>query len=338
MLTGFVNTEVNAALTSTNASLANQKFKASVSELPLQFWSPYRLPTTYTNRPNEWYVTLPMIVGIQVHIPDWFDRQVFVPLNLNVYCDGWYTGSGVIKIDAVPGPPSFEGGSWLEDAPGLSLIRDYVNSLVRANFNVPPVLHQTYDQLKCDALGVLPGQGLNDKFAAIIYDKPPATGPKHGTVAGELFEPQLTVTYLALKRLMARDAHNNILYAATENIFLETYAEYTTRSTQTLTMKENDQATLTMAPVVLHAPFLDPLVIIANIRQQSGVEDSAFGIWPQALNFSPGAHTLTVTKTYVVPPGTLPNQTKPQFVQVPAYELDYMVQYRGNPEVISHPN
>lgn len=336
LLTGIVTVQVQQSIDATNASLENQKQGARVSALPLQFWTPYRTPTQYTDRPNQWYVTLPVTVGVQVHIPDWFDRQVYVPLNLNVSCEGWYTGSGVIQVDAVAGQPNFEGGSWLEDAPGLSLIRDAVNNAVRSNFNVPPATSTTFSQLKCNALGVLPGQTPTDKLAAIIYGKPPAAGPTHHPAGVELLEPALTVTFVGLKRLVARDLKNNILYSATENIVLETYADYTVHASPVLSMRENDQVPLTITPVVFQPPFLDPLVILANIQQeQTSVEDSAFAIWPKSLNFSPGTHTLTVTKTYTLPPGTFLGQTKPQFNYVPAYELTYTVQYRGSPEVFS---
>jgi hypothetical protein len=330
VLTGIVQHQIQVTLDATNSNLQSQGQGARVSALPIQFWSPYRLPTQYMNRPNEWYVKLPVIVGIQVHIPNWFDRQVYVPLDLNVSCAGWQTGSGVIQVDAVPGPASFEGGSWVEDAPGLSLIRDAVNNAVQSNFGVPGATTTALALDKCIALGALAGQAAaNDKFGAILFDRPPNTPAGH-PIHPTALQPSLSVTLVSLKRLIAHDLHGNVLYLPTENIILDTYVDFTHQQSPVLTMHEGDQVNLSLPPASFKGPFLDPLVIIANIDQQSNyIEDSAFAAWPKSGNFSPGAHTLTITKRYTLPPGSHPGQTKPETITVPAYELNYNVNYKG---------
>ncbi|MBS0311873.1 MAG: hypothetical protein JSR88_11115, partial [Proteobacteria bacterium] len=131
VLTGMVNLQVKQVVDENNASLAAHGKDARVSAGPVQFNSPYIIATQHTNQPNEWMVTLPVMINIHVHVPHWFDRDVFVPLNLNVTCNGWQTGVGNLKVDPQFGPPSFEGGSWVEDAPGLALIKDAVNAQVR---------------------------------------------------------------------------------------------------------------------------------------------------------------------------------------------------------------
>jgi len=336
VLTGIVNQQLKSTLDATNTSLQNQGYDARVSALPMQFWSPYRLPTQYTNRPNKWYVKLPVMLGVQVHIPHWFDRQVYVPLDLNVFCDGWETGSGVIKVDAVPGPPSFEGGSWIENAPGLSLIRDAIDNGIRGSFGVAGATSTALAQAKCNKLGVLPAQTANDKFSAILFDRPANTvGGHHLTTVSAALVPTLEVTFTSLKRLAAHDLHGTVLYRDAENIMLETYANFSRQQSSTLTMHENDQVNLNLNAVVLKALF-DPLVVIANIDQQDSgyTQDSAFAAWPKSNNFSPGAHTLTIMKKYTLPPGSHPGQTKPEIVTVPAYELSYNVKYQGGPLVL----
>ncbi|HEU5399823.1 MAG TPA: hypothetical protein VFU86_00625 [Terriglobales bacterium] len=337
LLTGIVQQQVKATLDATNTSLSNSGHDARVSALPMQFWSPYRLPTQYTNRPNEWYVKLPIMIGIQVHIPHWFDRQVYVPLDLNVSCAGWETGNGVIKIDAVPGPPSFEGGSWIEDAPGLSLIRDAVNDAVRSNFGAAGATSQLVATDKCNALGVLPAQTANDKFAAILFDRPPNRPRRPYTPASLALQSSVGVTFVSLKRLPAHDFHGTVLYQPTEEIVLETYVDFSHQESGTLTMRENDQVNLSVPPVKLKGPLLDPLVVIANINQQNAgyAQDSSWAAWSSSTNFSPGTHTLTIMKSYTMPPGSTPATNKPQTVTVPAYELSYTVQYQA-PPVLHH--
>lgn len=336
VLTGMVNLQVKQVVDENNASLAAHGKDARVSAGPVQFNSPYIIATQHTNQPNEWMVTLPVMINIHVHVPHWFDRDVFVPLNLNVTCNGWQTGVGNLKVDPQFGPPSFEGGSWVEDAPGLALIKDAVNAQVRSSFNLPAAMSQLLSP--CVSLGVAQGTGPNDKFAAILFDLPPTTGggPARGhlgDVTGAL-KPHITVAYISLKRLVAHALPGGtVLYQPTENIVLDTYADFTQRVSSALTLKENDVVTLNMPPAVIQPPLFDKLVVIANVNQEgaSSIQDSAFDVFPQTANYGPGRHTLQITKTYSQPPG--PGHTKPLIVHVPAYELTYDVSYQGVPVI-----
>jgi len=333
LLTGIVRTVAQGFMDTTNANLKSNGTSARVSLLPLQFFSPLRTATLNTNRPNEWHVRIPVKIGIHVNIPNFFDRQVFVPLDLNVSCDRWYTGSGVIKVTSQPGPPSFEGGSWLEDAPGLFLIRDKINSLIRSNFPQLSAATQSLEKLKCTTLGVSPATTPNDKFAAVLFD-PPVDRPRpRRPIGSTIFQPNLEVTFLRLKRLGAHRIDGTVLYNPTERIILETYADFTVRQSAILTMNEGDEVTLSIPRVVMNAPFLDPLVVIANINQQSSgfTQDSAFDAWPRLTNFSPGVHTLRISKIYFLPPSSLPGHEKPVKMIVPAYELTYKVRFQGAP-------
>src|SRR5262245_3221616 len=111
LLTGMVKTTAQQIVNDTNAELARQGKSIRVQMLPFKFWSPSRFQTQYTNRPNEWFVKIPTMIGINVDIPVVADRQIYIPLDLNITCDKWFTGSGVVKITAQPGPMSVEGGS-----------------------------------------------------------------------------------------------------------------------------------------------------------------------------------------------------------------------------------
>jgi hypothetical protein len=67
------------------------------------------------------------------------------------------------------------------------------------------------------------------------------------------------------------------------------------------------------------------LLGIASASILNRPRGSAFNAWPRSMNFSPGTHTLQITKVYVEPRG--PGRPKPMFVRVPAYELTYNVRY-----------
>lgn len=332
----MVNQQVKQVVDKNNASLAAQGKDTRVSAGPVQLNSPYLIATQRTNKPNEWMATLPVMINIHVHVPHWFDRDVFVPLNLNVTCNGWQTGVDNIKVDPQFGPPSFEGGSWIEGAPGLALIKDAVNSPVRSSFGLPAAMSQILSP--CVSLGVAQGTGPNDKFAAILFDLPPPTNGSHthghlSDVTGAL-KPHITVTYVSLKRLVAHALPGNtVLYQPTENITLDTYADFTERVSPTLTLKENDVVALNMPPAVIQPPLFNKLVVIANINQDgvSNIQDSAFDIFEQTADYGPGRHTLQITKTYSQPPGL--GHTKPLIVYVPAYELTYDVSYQGVPVI-----
>src|SRR5882724_1473780 len=140
ILTGMVKTTVQQIVTDTNAELSRQGKSIRIQMLPFKFWSPSRVATQYTNRPNEWFVKIPTMIGINVDIPVVADRQIYYPLDLNLTCNGWQTNNGVVKVTAQPGPPSVEGGSILED---VIHIRDYVDSQVKSHLPQIAAIIQT---------------------------------------------------------------------------------------------------------------------------------------------------------------------------------------------------
>jgi len=324
ILTGMVKTTVQQIVTDTNAELSRQGKSIRIQMLPFKFWSPSRMATQYTNRPNEWFVKIPTMIGINVDIPVVADRQIYYPLDLNLTCNGWQTNNGVVKVTAQPGPPSVEGGSILED---VIHIRDYVDSQVKSHLPQIAAVTQTIPNSQCVTLGASPNTGTSDPFAFIAWDAP-IRRPIGGTVA----IPRLEVSFIKLKRLRAR-GNGALLYSPTENIMLDVYANFNERQSGDLTMKEDDEVTLNIRPIVFNAPLPNSLVVIANLNQQplGSTQDSAFAAALRTANYSPGVHTLQIPKHYVIPPG--PGHRKPIIATTPAYELTYNVNY-ASPSVI----
>jgi hypothetical protein len=328
LLTGMVKTTLDKIVTDTNAELARQGKSIRIQALPFKSWPPRREATQYTNRPNEWFIKIPTMIGINVDIPVVSDRQIYYPLDLNLACTGWQTGNGVVKVTAKTGPPSVEGGNIIED---IIHIRDYVDSQVKSNLPQITAVTQTIPNSQCVTIGASPNTtGTVDTFAFIAWDPPGRRPPMGGTVA----QPRLEVSFIKLKRLRARGYGGGIIYNPTENIMLDVYANFSERQSSVLTLKENDEVTLNIPTIVLNSPLLNSLVVIANIDQQplGSTQDSAFAASLRTANYSPGVRTLTIPKHYVVPIG--PTNRKPYIATTPAYELTYKVTYAAIDRVV----
>lgn len=325
ILTGFVKTQVQTIVDNINATLQSQGKSIRVQAMPLKAWNPSRFPTEYPDRPNEYYLKLPTIIGINVDIPVTSDRQIYIPLDLNISCKGWQTGSGVVTIVAQPGPASIEGGNILED---VLHIRDYITNQVRSNFSAPMPITQTLPRGQCVTIGASASEQPIDRFGFIAWDPPPPP-PRFRPIGDVAGRESLQVTFNQLKRLAAR-GNGAVLYNPTESILLDTYANFAHNQSTVLTMNEGDVINLNLPPVNLTRPLLDSLVVIANVSQQPNSQpvDSAFEAFQRTANYSPGAHTIQIRKRYVIPPG--PGHTKPIFGYAPAYELTYTVRYANS--------
>jgi hypothetical protein len=282
-----------------------------------------RVATQFTNRPNEYYVQLPMEIAIKVKLPVTSDRTIYIGLALNLSCEGWQNGTGKIQILAKTDPPVIEGGNIVED---VIRVRDIIDGLIKSQITLPGAINFSLPNAACITIGASPSQSVGDPFAFISYDSP----SKLGQIRNLSALPKATVTFDGLKRLRARGQGGSVLYQETENIMLETYANFVTRQSDVLTMKEGDETALKFEPSIVEMSGRELLVVIANIRSMptGQPEDSAFAAAARAANFSPGTHTLQINKVYTEPPG--PGHTKPLQIRVPAYELTYTVHYSNS--------
>ena len=115
VLTGFVKMKVAEIVSNANNEIHKQTSHVTVEALPLKVFSPIRVATRYTNRPNEYYVQLPIEIAIKVRIDLASDRTIYIHLNLNLSCEGWETGKGTVQIVAQADPPVVEGGNIVEE-------------------------------------------------------------------------------------------------------------------------------------------------------------------------------------------------------------------------------
>jgi len=314
LISSLVKTKMETIVKSTNEYLKANGHRPRLELMAIRVNKPARVATEYTNRPNQWFAKIPMTIGLKVSIPVLSDRQIYIPLDVNISCQDWQTGSGKIKVVAQPGPISVEGGNFLEEVVRL---KDYVDGRIKSNLpNLWPISVGSNSELPCGTIGVSPGEPPDYRFGFVAYNKPVKIPRTEGVRA----VPSVEVTFLTLKRLSARS-----LYKPVEEIRLEAYANHTMQQSPVLTMREGDEVNLKFPAFTLKAAAIELLVIIANINQQphDQPQDSAFDAWRKSMNFSPGLHTLKIAKVEKQSAG--PGRPKPVFTRVPAYELTYKV-------------
>ncbi|MFL6229780.1 MAG: hypothetical protein ACJ741_13495 [Pyrinomonadaceae bacterium] len=327
ILRNVVQTFINKVLADTNASLKaqGQGYHADLIG-GVTFNSPYRTASENSNRPNQYYVKVPMNFTINISIPHTSDRQLHYPMELNVTCDGWQTGNGVVKYTAATGPPDIQGGNVIEN---LLQVRELIDGIVKSHLPSIGAQVQTFNN-PCVTIGASPGN-IEAQNSFIAWDAP----VRRGINGVGAVSPHLEITFLRLKRLAAR-GNGQLLYAPVENVKLDAFANFDERQSQTLTFREGDVVTLNLTPVIINSPLPNVLVVIANIEQPAGsADDTTFGSATRAANFSPGEHTLQIPKEYVIPGGG-PAHAKPSFGHTPGYELTYKV-VSVNPLTISQP-
>ena len=120
--------------------------------MSLRVNKPMRVATLYTNRQNEYYVKIPMNIGLNVDIPHSSDRQIYIPLDIDVHCENWFTRQGKIRVWGQPGPASIEGGNIIED---ILTVKRFVDDQVRSNFpTLTGFAAPLFDQRLCATIGV----------------------------------------------------------------------------------------------------------------------------------------------------------------------------------------
>jgi hypothetical protein len=264
-----------------------------------------------------------MSFTVNISIPHTSDRQLIYPLDLNVTCDRWFTGNGVVTYTAVTGPPDIQGGNVLEN---LVQVRNLIDNRVKSSLSAIGTQVQTFNN-PCVTIGASPSN-IETQNSFIAWDAPVR---RPVDVAGRVGS-HLEITFLKLKRLAA-SGNGQLLYSPVENVQLDAYANFGERQSHSLTFREGDEVSLNLTPVIINAPLPNILVVIASINQPGGsADDTSFWSAPSSANFSPGEHTLQIPKHYVIPGGG-PGHLKPTIVATPGYELTYKV-VSYNPQTI----
>ena len=301
----------------TNADLAAQGKWSRVSLDGVTAWSPYRTATQHADRPNQYIVRAPFMVEIGVDIPAAADRTIFLPIDVNVSCEGWHQSAGQLHFVAAPGPASIEGGNIFED---IVPIRGLIDANVRSGFT-PPDGNQLPFSGACATLGaIVDGAGVD--FDAIIWSP-----PIHNRGDDFLRPERIEVTLLTLRRLPARGIGTGApIGDPIETITLEAYANFHAVETLQLTMRENALVPLELPTMVLLGEPTTGLVVIGNVRDDLlRTEATGFRTTSVFTNYSPGIHALQLNTEYWLP--GIPPSRKPTKALVATYDITYQVTY-----------
>lgn len=315
-LTNDVRDKVNQIVADTNSSLAQSGESARLEFRSIKVYKPAKLATVYPDQPNQWFIQILMRVHIEIVMP-WHssNRQLYIPINIHTSCKGWFSTTGTIQVDAYPQPISIEGGNIIEE---ILRIKNYVDNRIRNS--IPQMTFTSVSTpFRCSTLGFVERNADNHQQDSINFDLPATASPFPFPTVEQTAE----VTFIKLKRLKARNLTNAILYEPLENITLETYTNHSYRQAAGLLMSENDQVALNMQPVNIKKSAFDKMIVIATIKQRtpgSGIPDSNFEVNYRNADFTPGFHTIKISKLYSRRVNNATIHTR-----VDAYELTYFV-------------
>jgi hypothetical protein len=317
VMTNVLRTRAQTAVDETNARLRDDGESARVSIESLRVNKPFGHQTEMLNRPNSRFVRVSHSLTIKVAIPHVLDRHIHIPIDVDVFCDDWYTNHGTVGVRAIPGPASIEGGSILED---VIHVRDHIDAKVRRAFNPPLPVFTSLSATRCSSIGPFDNGTATVSDDAVAWDVPRPPQVIDSPVA----RPTVIVTFERLKRLRARTLKGAILYQDVEDILLNAFANYSPVQ-KALAMREGDDVALNLPAIRLDPRTFPTLVIIAGIEQPpNDPKDSTFVPSGNVQNgFATGSH-LQISKSFSeVNPAT----KKPIEIRVPAYELRYTVTF-----------
>lgn len=312
----FVRGRAQEIVDKTNADFSAQGKSARVSVANVTAWSPYRTATQHVDRPNQYIARARFGISLNVNIPWWGDRTIYIPLNIDASCEGWHRSAGQLRFISVPGPASIEGGNFIEE---ILQVRDLITARVRDGLTPPSSTELPFSG-SCATIGVF--DDANGNFDAIIWSAPRPALHRHTAL-----QRRIEVTPLALRRLAAtRIDTGSPVGDPIENVTLQTYANFHAAETPQMALRDNDQIVLNLPAMVLQGEPTTTLVVIGNLRDTAlRTTGTAFRVTTQNANYSPGTHTLQINTEYWVLP--LPPLRKPLKITVPTYELTYEVKY-----------
>jgi len=336
-----VRGQVDTAIAAVNANAAQQtSVRAKIKVESFTVYGPNMSATTFTDRPNHRYVSIPYMVGYKVYdvkknvAGSWVStsvtRNLSQSITIQMFCDRWETGKGSLKLVTNIDRPYMDPnqGGTLEQVVNFFLnghLTDFIDSQVRQQIKSISIQNgSTNLNLDCNALGRDKGdiQTPNDDLILYSYTIPKPTPP--------VINSQLSLTLQSIKRLAAHNLQGQPLYAATETPTLEVFANQRLSVVKLPSLQEGQQVPVTANPIVLPAAGLTNLSVLVNIRQPNVTQvDSATRVYGQNVNYGNGTQTVRVPKSYWTQANPKTGM-KPQQIFVDAYELTFRINAPGN--------
>lgn len=317
--TGILGSQVNQAVAAKNQKLSG------IEKLGSLTWSadtisPYTVPTLYNDRPNEFYVDIPYnlaykytILGQSVTISQSADIQVF--------CEGWQTGAGVLTVNAVLQMPFFDTDQFSVIADALQLpslvasqVQSELQSITWGTFPIPA-------GQACSSLGVT--RAAPSQQNSVLFDTPQPTRPVPPVVT--------QATTMSVRVLKVTRMANGGEYQALETPRLSLWAFYSNLQLDLPPMVEGQTYTPTTNAVVqTRVPSANgELVLIAAMTYDGlGQEDCTYAVFGYSANFGSGTQNLITPKSWAE---LIPNSTRPIWVYANGYQLTLQISLPGLP-------
>ena len=304
-VTAILSKAVNQAL-----SDASKKLPDVVSlSWTYDTWPPSMFQTQNTDRPNEFFVKMPYILSYTASLPVVGGLTITQALDVDVYCEGWQTGQGVLTIQQVLYPPYFDQSQFTIPAEILQ-IPSLVNPVVQAALaKLPAGTSTTSTGQACYSLGA--------SGDAYYFDLSPTQ--KVSPVMAATTLQQMSVRVLRVDRSTTSN------YEPLETPSLYLWAGYSTLRLDLPPMAPGQSFVPTTNSVVETPvpPSDGQLVLIADIVYNDlNSEDSTFAVFGKSSNFGAGTQQLTVQKSWFMP---AQNGNKPYRVYADGYYVTLQI-------------
>lgn len=303
-VTNILTNALNQAMASVSKKLP------SILSLSYSYdtWPPSLFQTQFQDRPNEFYVKIPYILSYTASVPVLGGLTFTQALDVDFYCEGWQTGTGVLTIRQVLYPPYFDQNQFSIPADILQ-IPSLVNPIVQSALaNFPSGTSTTTTGQACYSLGA--------SGDAYLVDLQPTT---HHLAGAATALQEMSVRVLQVSRSMSA------AYEALEKPSLYLWAGYSTMRLGLPPMVPGQTFVPTTNAVIQTPvpPSNGQLVLIADITYSDMTqEDSNFAVFSSSSNFGAGTQKLSTFKSWFMP---AQNGNKPYKVSVDGYDITLQI-------------
>jgi len=277
-------------------------------------YSPWMYATQYSDQPNESVARTSYLItyGLSdisyctssgcISYP--FSRTVSQAIDIDISCEGFYTGTGTLTATNRVAKAYLEPDhDLLEDTLGGilwgNIIPNLVDSAITGQLrnlyygtNSAPIKDIHGQPISCNRLGVTASPN-QPNWETINYDYiRPIRGPFTGV-------PQIAVRVLQVRRLTLHN-RNGEVGDPLENPTLVLWAGWSRISIPLGPMSEGQVYTVPASSPAVFAPMPpinDQLVLIANMVYR-GNEDSTFDIFDKSINYGSGTQKFNTPKIW----------------------------------------
>ncbi|MFC0773384.1 hypothetical protein [Terrimonas alba] len=331
LVTGMINTMLrDSIIPQLNKDIDASEppvFKVDAS-YQLKAGFPYVTQTKFTNKPNQNRVKIHYDLYIKLDISIYPDRQIYQSLDVYFDCMEWYSKEGRMVVSIEAQKPVLSEPSRAEktlDAFLAFKVIPFVDELIssklpekfKQNLRLPAI------NPECNCLGVIKASLNNtDSWVRWQYNQATSHIPEQSP---ETNFNNISIRVESIRRLRARNHETNgILYNEKEDISVQVYANHVVKYFDLQDMNEGESRILPQHTISIEKPASSSsLVLIVNIFQVNGWNDTRFVTYYGRQNFGNGIRKIIVQKRFFTKPVRLPGgrMSKPQKVLRDAYEV-----------------